>query len=207
MGQKDEDVIDRIKQAAAPKSETAADAGEIPPGYEEEAKASQAAVASTSTGLPDRVLELEKESAENRDKWMRTAAELENYRKRAVQERSKLLKYRNEELLRDLLPVLDNFERALSWSGDAEDSNPVTEGVRIISKLLMETMERYGVKGFSSLGEPFDPNVHEALSKIPMADKEPNTVIEELEKGYMYNDRLLRPAKVVVSAPHPSEMN
>ncbi len=146
-----------------------------------------------------RLVEARKESFDNRDRWVRAAADLENFKKRTLQERSKLLKYRNEEVLRDLLPVLDNLERALEHSDESGDTAAFVEGVKMIAGMLKEVLERYGVTGLESLDHPFDPNVHEAISKAPDPHKDPNTVIHQLEKGYMYQDRLLRPAKVVVS--------
>ncbi len=141
-----------------------------------------------------------KEAAENRDRWMRAVAELENYKKRTLQEKSRLLKYKNEELLRDLLPIVDNMERALGHCDVAGKCDPLTEGVSMIAGMFRDTLSRYGVTEIKSLGEPFNPHVHEALARIPLEDRPPNTVVEVLEKGYLYQERLLRPAKVVVSA-------
>jgi len=140
-----------------------------------------------------------KEAEENRDRWIRSVAELENYKKRTLQERSKLLKYRNEELLRDLLPVLDNMERALAHCEEMGRSDSLTEGVCLVVGMFREILERYGVKEIKAIGEAFDPHLHEAIARVPGGDKPANMVVEELEKGYMYQDRLLRPAKVVVS--------
>lgn len=148
----------------------------------------------------ERWVEAEKDSAENRDRWMRAVADLENYKKRASHERSVAMKYRHDELLRDLLPILDNLERALSHSESAVKPDPLTEGVRLIATMLKDLMGKYGVEDIKALDEPFDPHLHEAVSRGPAADKKPNTVIHELEKGYTYHDRLLRPAKVVVSS-------
>lgn len=147
----------------------------------------------------------QKEAAENLDRWMRAAADLENYKKRTLQERSRLLKYRNEDLLRDLLGVKDNLDRALAYCNRVERSDSVAEGVCMISNMFKDILERYGVKPIEALGKPFNPEFHEALARQPVAGKAPNLVIEELEKGYLYQDRLLRPAKVVVSAPPAPE--
>jgi molecular chaperone GrpE len=141
-----------------------------------------------------------REAAENRDRWIRSVAELENYKKRTLQERSKLLKYRNEELLRDLLPVLDNMERALAHCEEAGRSDSLTEGVCLVIGMFREILEKYGVKEIKAIGEPFDPHLHEAIARVPGGNQPVNMVVEELEKGYMYQDRLLRPAKAVVSA-------
>jgi molecular chaperone GrpE len=141
-----------------------------------------------------------KEAEENRDRWIRSVADLENYKKRTLQERSNLLKYRNEELLRDLLPVLDNMERALAHCEETGRSDSLTEGVCLVVGMFREILERYGVKEIKAIGEPFDPHLHEAIARVPAENKPANLVVDELEKGYMYQDRLLRPSKVVVSA-------
>ena len=104
-----------------------------------------------------------KEAEENRDRWIRAVADLENYKKRAMQEKSKLLKYRNEELLRDLVAVVDNLERALMHCEAAGRSDALADGVCMITKMFREILERYGVKEIKALGEPFDPHLHEAI--------------------------------------------
>jgi len=143
----------------------------------------------------------QREAAENRDRWIRAVAELENFKKRAMQEKTRILKYRNEDLLRDLLPVKDNLERALNFCDQADRSNGVAKGVCMISNMFADLFQRYGVTKIEALGKPFDPVYHEAIAQMPVADKAPNIVLEELEQGYMYQDKLLRPAKVVVSGP------
>lgn len=141
-----------------------------------------------------------KEAAQNRDRWMRAVADLENFKKRSAQERSRLLKYRNEEILRDLLPITDNLERALSHCNEDVKADPLGQGVSMTLKMFMDILKKYGVTEIKSLGETFDPHLHEAIARVPCSeDRQPNQVVEELEKGFMYEDRLLRPAKVVVS--------
>lgn len=140
-----------------------------------------------------------KEAAANRDRWIRAVADLENYKKRAIQERSKILKYKNEEILKDLTVVMDNMDRALSYCEKTGTSDPLAEGVHMISGMLKSIIERYGVKEIKAIDEPFDPHLHEAVARVPAESHRNNTVVEELEKGYMYQDRLLRPSKVVVA--------
>lgn len=144
----------------------------------------------------DKVL---KESEENRDRWLRSVAELENFKKRSLQERSKLLKYKEEDLLRELLPVVDNLERALSNSPKDDMENPLTQGVKMVLRMFAEALKKYGVTEIEALGAGFDPQFHEAIAQEPSANGPSNLVTRELEKGYMYKDRLLRPAKVIVS--------
>jgi molecular chaperone GrpE len=139
------------------------------------------------------------EAAANRDRWIRAVADLENFKKRSIQERSNLLKYRNEELLRDLLAVMDNMDRALKFCDPAEKSDPLKEGVCLVSGMFKDIFARYGVKEINAIGEPFDPHLHEAVARVPAGDNQHNMIVEELEKGYMYQDRLLRPSKVVVA--------
>ncbi len=140
-----------------------------------------------------------KESQDNRDRWLRAVADLENFKKRSVQDRTRLLKYKEEDLLKELLPVLDNLERALAHGQKEDKTNPVTEGVKMVLGMFTEVLRKYGVTELESLGKTFDPQFHEAIAQEPTQDVAPNTVTRELEKGYVYKDRLLRPAKVVVS--------
>jgi molecular chaperone GrpE len=147
----------------------------------------------------DPLAEALKEAADNRDRWLRAVAELENYKKRALADKSNILKYRNEDLLRDLAPVVDNFERALSHAQEAERCDPMMEGVTMILNMLRDLLGKYGLKEIEALDKPFDPHFHEAIARIQEAGKPNNTVINVMEKGYLYNDRLLRPSKVVVS--------
>jgi molecular chaperone GrpE len=141
-----------------------------------------------------------REAVENRDRWIRAVADLENYKKRAIQERSAILKYKNEDLLRDLLTVTDNIQRAVAFCSKEGRSDPVVDGICMISDMLGDLLKKYDVKEIEALGQPFDPNLHEAIAKIAVEGQKPNTVIEVLEKGYIYQDRLLRAAKVVVSS-------
>jgi len=149
---------------------------------------------------PDPLESALKEAAENRDRWMRAVADLENYKKRSLQERSKLLKYKNEELLRDLVGIIDNLERALGHSSEAGRNDPLVEGVAMTAKMFRDILQKHGVTEIKALGETFDPHIHEAIARIPCPENgRPNQVVQEVEKGYMYQDRLLRPSKVVVS--------
>lgn len=175
---------------------------EVPPSQPVAAKGTEPAgrKAEEEKAPTDPLQDALNEAAANRDRWMRALADLENYKKRSVHERSNLLKYRNEELLRDLLGVVDNLARALDHCSESGRSDAVADGVCMIANMFREILERYGVREIESIGRPFDPKYQEAIARVPSPDKEPNTVMEELEKGYMYQDRLLRPAKVVVTA-------
>lgn len=157
-------------------------------------------VDSVEETVPDPLEEAQKRASENRDRWLRAVAELENFKKRTLQEKSKLLKYRNEELLRDLLAVGDNLQRAVSHGSATGRSDGLMDGLKIVADMFTELLSKYGVTEIEALGKPFDPQFQEALARVNSPGKDPNLVVEELEKGYLYHDRLLRPAKVVVSA-------
>lgn len=143
----------------------------------------------------------EQEKEEYEDRWKRAYAEFENYKKRSVREREKSRKFANESLLRALLPVVDNMERAIESSSDngeiAESS--IAQGVDMTLKEIVKVFEKFGVKAVSSMGQSFDPGIHEAMMQEESEEHPGNTVIRELQKGYMLHDRLLRPAMVTVS--------
>ena len=133
-----------------------------------------------------------------KEKFLRALADFENYKKRALKEREELSKYRYQELLRDLVPVLDNFDRALGVPGDNNGS--LLEGMILVRKLLDELLTTYGLERIDTIGYLFDPYVHEAVGQKSSNDYESGVVIEEVSRGYIYQDRLLLAAKVIVSA-------
>jgi len=138
-----------------------------------------------------------------RDRLLRLAADFENYRKRVAREAHEARRYGIEGLLRDLLPVIDNLDRALAHAEG--EKNPVIDGIRLVGKQCLDVLANYGVKSFSSLGQPFDPERHEAVGQAPGGEMAPGTVLEEMAKGYFLHDRLLRPAHVIVAASPPEE--
>ena len=141
----------------------------------------------------------QKEAESFRDKWLRAAADLENYRKRAQRERDDVEKFANEKLLKDLLPVLDDLDRALGMaSGGSEEAEKVVEGLRLVHKKFLAQLEKHGVTTFESLGTAFDPALHEAVQQVH-ADVPAGSVAIELQRGFMISGRLLRPAMVAVS--------
>jgi molecular chaperone GrpE len=140
-----------------------------------------------------------------RDRYVRTVAEFDNARKRAVREREELIRGANESLIRELLPVLDNFERALQAARGDAGAAGVTAGVELIQRELLRVLEKFGVTAFSSVGAPFDPERHEAVARVPAAGHPEMTVVGETARGYLLNGRVLRPAMVTVAMNADSE--
>ncbi len=148
--------------------------------------------------LQGQLAEKTREAAENYDKWLRLMAEFDNFKKRTQKEKADLMKFSNESLLRSILPILDNLERAIDHGKGSQNNTSLLEGLEITLRQFLNTLERFGVKPLSARGEVFDPEKHEAVSQQE-SEQEPNRVISEIEKGYIYQDRLLRPARVIVS--------
>lgn len=134
------------------------------------------------------------------DRLLRASAEFENYKKRARRESDEFKKYANESLIAALLPVVDNLERAISsFKENGLDKDPLSEGVSLTLAEMFRALERFHVTPIESLGQPFDPNFHEAVMQESSDAHPDNTVIQELQRGYRIHDRLLRPSMVVVS--------
>ena len=156
-------------------------------------------------GIEDEVVskdnELTRELAEWKDRALRTAAELENFRKRAALEAQTARKYANEGLLYDLLPVLDNFERAVNAAETTANLEAFKSGVDLIYRQFNAVLEKVGLEAIESVGQPFDPNVHQAVMQVETEDgQEPHLVVEELRPGYRFHDRVLRPSMVKVTS-------
>jgi molecular chaperone GrpE len=152
-----------------------------------------------SSDLTAKLQEKEKEARDNYDRLVRLSAEMENFKKRAEKEKAESYKFANENLLKDLLPVLDNLERAIEHGQDVENSKALLEGVEMVLKGFLSTLEKYGVTRVDALGEEFNPNHHEAVMVQEDNSRPPGVVISQLQKGYRLHDRLVRPAMVVVS--------
>ena len=151
----------------------------------------------------DRASALEAERDEMKDRWVRTAAEFENWKKRARKEKDDAVATARESVLRDMLEIVDNLERATGAQGKPDnavvDPAAVLKGVNLVLRLFQQKLERYDVKPFQAAGQPFDPRQHEAVSRIESADVPSGSVAAELQKGYRLGERLLRPALVSVS--------
>lgn len=138
------------------------------------------------------------ESEALREQLLRLAADFDNYRKRSRREQDDVRRFGIDRLLGDVLPILDNLDRALEHSGDSQD--PVILGVRMVAKQFHDVLQAHGVKPFDSAGRPFDPERHEAVGQEPAGSSAAGTVLREMQRGYMIHDRLLRPARVTVAA-------
>lgn len=143
--------------------------------------------------------EKEKELKEHHDRLLRLAADFDNYKKRAAREKEDWTKFANEDLIRGILPFIDNLERALLHAQKVTDTGVLIEGVRLTLQQLLQTLNKFGLSSFQSVGKPFDPAMHEAMLVVETDKQEPNQVVEEFQKGYFLNDRLLRAATVSVS--------
>jgi len=141
---------------------------------------------------------LKEDATENHEKYLRALADLDNYKKRAIKERSDLIRYQGEQVIVDLLEVVDNFERALA--SDSSEKDQLKTGIEMIYKQLIDLLTKNGVKGESSVGKPFNPETHQALSQIESEGVAPGCVVSELKKTYFYKDKLIRIGQVVVAA-------
>lgn len=146
-----------------------------------------------------KISELENEISQIKDKYLRTVAEFQNYKRRTENDQLNIFKYAGETFITKLLPVVDDFERSLQHMSDAKDVDSIKKGVQMVYDKLMKVFDDQGVKKIESVGEPFDVNYHEALMQRKDDSKEPHTVLEELEKGYMYKDKVIRHSKVIVN--------
>lgn len=152
----------------------------------------------------------QKEAKSLHERLLRVSADFDNYKKRQARERAESVRFANESLLKELMPVLDNLDRAIAAIKDTAEAEggaakTLLEGVEMVHRQFLETLGRFGVEPFSALGQPFDPARHEAVAQREDTSVPNQTVIEEYQKGYMLHDRLVRPAMVVVSSGGPKE--
>jgi len=155
--------------------------------------------------LIEKIAELEKQAAQFKDQMLRKAAEFDNYKRRTENDFASLTKYAGESIIANLLPVLDDFNRSLKSAKEKGESDSFTKGIELIYAKFLKVLEAQGLKTMEVVGKPFDVGVHDALLQIPRADVPPHTVIEEVEKGYLLFDKVIRHAKVVVSAEPAGE--
>ena len=144
---------------------------------------------------------VDEQLAAAKDQLLRSIAEMENVRRRAQRDVENAHKFAVEKLLADLFPVVDSMEKAIETAENSEpgeDTKAIVEGVSLSLKLFVDTLAKAGVEQIDPLGQPFDPQLHEAMAMVPNPDAEPNTVMEVMQKGYVLNGRLTRAAKVIV---------
>lgn len=159
--------------------------------------------------LSGRIVELENTLTQYKDQLLRKAAEFENYKKRIENDSANLVRYANEDLIEKLLPVIDDFDRSFNALKNLKntlgesvsvESDSIIKGIELIYNKFKRILELQDVKPLDVLGKPFDPTLHDALMMMPSADHPPHTVIQEVERGYTLHDRVIRHAKVIVSA-------
>ena len=144
--------------------------------------------------------ELRRQLDDKQDRLLRALAEMDNIRRRAQRDRDDYVKYANESLVRDLIPVLDNLDRALESARATAGAGSVVTGVELIQRELLRVLERSGVTRYSAVGQPFDPTRHEAVARVVSTEAAPDTVVNETAPGYLLNGRVLRAAMVAVAA-------
>lgn len=161
--------------------------------------------AATREAVPaDPLEEAKAEGQRLRDQLMRTAADFDNYKKRVRRETEDAERRAREDLLRDLLPVFDNLERAAQHAGSASDVKSLADGISMVLRLFTDTLGRMGIERIQAVGQPFDPALHEAVQQMETAAHPPGSVAAEVQAGYRLGDRLVRPAMVVVAKPPPN---
>ena len=134
------------------------------------------------------------------DRYLRLAAEFENYKRLAQRDQREQAKFANENILKEVLPIIDNLQRAVNFSKSAADCDQLIEGVQLTLKQFIETLSKFGIKQITSVGEPFDPSRHQAVATIASNDQPEHTIIQEHQPGYLLHDRILRAAMVTVAA-------
>ncbi len=194
--QKTSDIDESEAQTAA----DAAAAGAAAAGAENQAENVQAAEGDIELSLEEVIAQLQVDAAEARDAGLRAQADAQNVKRRAEQDVEKARKFALEQFSKDLLPIMDNLERALDAAPENEELvRPIAEGVELTLKSFADVLKKFKIEVVDPLGEPFDPQFHQAMSMVENPEVEPNTVTLVMQKGYILNDRLLRPAMVMVS--------
>jgi molecular chaperone GrpE len=149
--------------------------------------------------LQEVVRQKDAEVKEQHDRYLRALADLDNFKKRTQRERAEAARFAEEPLIRDLLPVVDNLERAVAHAERGGNGKPVVEGVALVLRNLLDILEKHGVSRIEARGAAFDPARHEAVARVELPDEEPNRVVDQYQPGYLLHDRLLRAAQVSVS--------
>jgi len=177
-------------------ADTVGSNGGQPPAAESAPPAPQAA----DPTLEEQLQAASAERDENLNRFLRSQAELDNYRKRVQREREEERRYAPLPIVRDLLPALDNLHRALDSARNSSESGNLVQGVELVAQQIERVLSGHGVKAIAAVGEAFDPHLHEAVQQLPSDDQPSMTVLQELERGYTLHERVVRPSKVIVSA-------
>jgi len=189
-------LVKKHKKQEAPEPEIVTEAQEDQTVEELEAEA----VVDPLTKLQNEIEAARTEASNNWDLYLRERADLENARKRHLRDKEEALRFANDRLLKEMIPVLDNLERAVSHAEQSDDSNQgLLEGVNMTINQFRKALEDFGVKPINAVGEPFDPNMHQAMGQVESAEQAPNTVVTEFQRGYLLHNRLLRPSLVMVA--------
>ncbi len=189
----------KSKKNVVPEPEVVTEAqDEVTAGETEEVTAKEAV--DPITKLKNEIEAAKAESSTNWDLYLRERADLENARKRHQRDKEDALRFANDRLLKEMIPVLDNLERAVEHAGQDNDNNQgLLEGVNMTINQFRKALEDFGVKPINAVGADFDPNLHQAMGQVESAEQAPNTVVSEFQKGYLLHDRLLRPSLVMVA--------
>jgi molecular chaperone GrpE len=163
-------------------------------------------ISAQNAELKEELARKEKESTDNYDKYLRAVADLDNYKKRAIREKVEIIKYGKEDVIKDILPFVDSLDRALAHA-DSSDVQSFKEGIKLIQEQLLSCLKKHGVEKIDSVGLDFDPNFHEAMMQVESEEHEENKVVNEVQKGYLLNGRLLRPSKVCICKKIDKENN
>lgn len=175
--------------AEAAEAQSAAEAGQADAGESVDVDA-----------LRQELEQAKKQADENYQRYVRTQADFDNFRKRTQKEREEFAQYASAKLLEQLLPVIDNFERAIAASKGGKDYDALAKGVDMIFRQFVQVLESEGLKAMETVGQPFNPDYHQAVMQVESEEHEEGTIVEELQKGYTLKDRVLRPAMVKVSS-------
>jgi len=153
------------------------------------------------TALKEEADKLRSDAKTHYENYLRSLAEFENFRKRKEREIEEFRTFANENLMNEIIPVLDNFDRAIAHKDAVDNNENLQKGFEIAFRQMKQVLEKFGLKEFSFLGKEFDPKTCEAISFIETDEQPKNTVVQELTKGYQYQDRIIRPARVIVAKP------
>jgi len=181
------------------RNEQVTEATEQVEGQVEEVSAEETVEDSNSDMLQAKVTELESKLAETENRMLRLQADFDNYRRRVQLDKEAAEKYRAQSMVLDILPALDNFERAMKVEAQDEQMTALLQGMEMVYRQLVEALSKEGVEAIEAVGQPFDPYLHQAVMQVEDSGYEPNTVVEEFQKGYKLKDRVIRPSMVKVN--------